>query len=157
LRKNGFLTHEERAHGEQCEDHLRHLRIHLHFTVGRREDRLLFDYQNTLADQFGFTTTTAHRASEQLMQGYYRNAKATTLLNTILLQNMGAALAPESEQMPQLLDDNFQSVGNLLDIRDETLFERQPAIIFDSFPDHAGKPRVARHVGQNTARTMAGA
>ena len=133
LEKNGFLTQEERAHGEQCENHLRHLRIHLHFTVGRREDRLLFDYQNTLADQFGFTTTTAHRASEQLMQGYYRNAKATTLLNTILLQNMGAALAPESEQMPQVLDDNFQSVGNLLDIRDETLFERQPAIIFDSF------------------------
>jgi len=133
LEKNGFLTHEEMAHGEQCEDHLRHLRIRLHFTVGRREDRLLFDYQSTLAEQFGFTSTPAKRASEQLMQGYYRNAKAITLLNTILLQNMGAALAPESEQMPQWLDENFQSVGNLLDIRDENLFERQPALILDSF------------------------
>ena len=67
------------------------------------------------------------------MQGFFFNDKATTVIYTILLQNMGAALAPESEQMPQVLDDNFQSVGNLLDIRDETLFERQPAIIFDSF------------------------
>ena len=133
LEKNGFLTREEMAYGEQCEDYLRHLRIRLHFTVGRREDRLLFDYQNTLADQFGFSSTPAKRASEQLMQGYYRTAKAVTLLNTILLQNMGAALAPESEQMPQVLDENFQSVGNLLDIRDENLFERQPAAILDSF------------------------
>ena len=133
LEKNGFLTHEEMTHGEQCENYLRHLRIHLHYTVGRREDRLLFDYQNTLADQFGFTSTDAKRASEQLMQGYYRNAKAISLLNTILLQNMGAALAPESEKMPQVIDDNFQSVGNLLDIRDENLFVRKPTAIFDSF------------------------
>lgn len=133
LEKNGFLTHEEMLHGEQCENLLRHLRIHLHLTVGRREDRLLFDYQNTLADQFCFVSTPAARASEQLMQGYYRNAKAVTLLNTILLQNMGAALTPESEQTPQVLDENFQSVGNLLDIRDENLFERNPAAILDSF------------------------
>jgi UTP:GlnB (protein PII) uridylyltransferase len=53
-------------------------------------------------------STPAKRASEQLMQGYYRNAKAVTLLNTILMQNMGAALAPESEQIPQPIDDNFQ-------------------------------------------------
>ncbi|MDP3439204.1 MAG: [protein-PII] uridylyltransferase [Azonexus sp.] len=133
LEKNGFLTREEMTHGEKCEDLLRHLRIRLHFTVGRREDRLLFDYQSTLADQFGFTATPGRRASEQLMQGYYRNAKAITLLNTILLQNMGAALAPESEQQPQSLDENFQSVGNLLDIRDENLFKQNPAAIFDSF------------------------
>ena len=133
LEKNGFLTTEEMAHGDQCEDYLRHLRIRLHFTVGRREDRLLFDYQSTLAEQFGFVSTAATRASEQLMQCYYRNAKEITLLNTILLQNMGAALTPESEQMPQGLDENFQSIGNLLDIRDENLFERQPAAIFDSF------------------------
>jgi [protein-PII] uridylyltransferase len=133
LEKNGFLTTEEMRHGEQCEDYLRHLRIRLHFTVKRREDRLLFDYQNTLAEQFGFTSTPARRASEQLMQGYYLNAKAITLLNIILLQNMGAALAPENEQIPQLLDEKFQSVGSLLDIRDENLFQRDPSAIFDSF------------------------
>ena len=133
LEKNGFLTSEEKQHAEQCEDYLRHLRIRLHFTVKRREDRLLFDYQNALAEQYGFTSSPASRASEQLMQGYYRNAKAITLLNTILLQNMGAALSPENEQIPQNLDENFRSVGNLLDIRDENLFQRDPSAIFDCF------------------------
>ncbi|KXB32769.1 bifunctional uridylyltransferase/uridylyl-removing protein [Dechloromonas denitrificans] len=133
LHQSGILTHEGITLAESCEEFLRHLRIRLHLQAGRREDRLLFDYQNTLAERFGFVSTDARRASEQLMQVYYRNAKAVTLINTILLQNMGAALSPESEQVPQVLDEDFQSVGNLLDIRDEKLFERKPSAIFDSF------------------------
>jgi len=133
LEKNGFLTGEGLEHATHCEDYLRHLRIRLHYTAGRREDRLLFDYQNALAGQFGLASTPERRASEQLMQGYYRNAKSITLMNTIIMQNMGAALAPESEQQPQEIDENFQSVGNLLDIRQEDLFRRNPAAILDSF------------------------
>ncbi len=133
LQRQGIMTQEGMVLAEACEDYLRNLRIRLHHTVGRREDRLLFDYQNTLAARCGFVSNEAKRASEQMMQGYYRNAKAVTLINTILLQNMGAALAPESEQIPQPLDDDFQSVGSLLDVRDEALFERKPTAIFDSF------------------------
>ena len=133
LEKNGFLTGEELKHVERCEEYLRHLRIRLHLMVGRREDRLLFDYQNTLAAQYGFESTPAKRASERLMQGYYRNAKGITLANTILMQNIGAALAPENEQLPQPIDANFQSVGGLLDIRDENAFSLDPALILDSF------------------------
>ncbi|HJW25138.1 MAG TPA: nucleotidyltransferase domain-containing protein, partial [Rhodocyclaceae bacterium] len=133
LEKHGFLTREEMQHAESCEGFLRHLRISLHFTAGRREDRLLFDYQTSLAQQFGFQDTPAKRASEQLMQGYYRNAKAITDLNTILLQNMGAALAPDRGQAPQPIDEDFQAVGDLLDVRDENLFDRKPCAILDSF------------------------
>ena len=133
LERNGFLTRESLIHAQQCEEFLRHLRIRMHFLLGRREDRLMFDYQSALAGQYGFVSTQATRASEQLMQGYYRNAKAITLLNTILMQNIGAALAPENEKLPQVIDDDFQSVGNLLDLRDENLFARKPAAIFDTF------------------------
>ncbi len=133
LARHGILSHEGVEQARHCENYLQHLRIRLHLMLGRREDRLLFDYQNTLATQYGFASTPAKRASEQLMQGYYRNAKAITLLNTILLQNIGAALAPESEQLPQPIDDYFQSVGGLLDIRDESIFNRQPELILDSF------------------------
>ncbi|MCL2524198.1 MAG: [protein-PII] uridylyltransferase [Betaproteobacteria bacterium] len=133
LERHGFLTREEMEHAERCEETLRHLRIHLHYAADRREDRLLFDHQDRLAREFGFVPTAARRASEQLMQAYYRNAKAVTLLNTILLQNMEAALAPEDRQAPQALDGRFQNAGNLLDVRDETLFERQPQAILDVF------------------------
>ena len=133
LEANGFLTREGLELAMRCQEYLQHLRIRLHLMLGRREDRLLFDYQNTLASQYGFESTPAKRASEQLMQGYYRNAKAIVLANTILMQNIGAALSPESEQLPQPIDENFQSVGGLLDVRDEKAYEKNPALIFDSF------------------------
>ena len=133
LERCGFLTREEMQHAERCEDYLRHLRIRLHLHLGRREDRLLFDYQNALAAQFGFEATEARRASEQLMQEYYRNAKAITGLNTILLQNIGAALYPHRDMPPEILDDHFQAVGDLLDVRSESLFEQKPSAIFDAF------------------------
>jgi len=133
LQQNGIITHEGMMQAEGCEAYLRHLRIRLHFMLGRREDRLLFDYQGNLATNYGFNSNEAKRASEQLMQVYYRNAKTVCLLNTILLQNMGAALTPENEQTPQPFDENFQIVGNLLDIRENDLYEREPTLILDSF------------------------
>jgi [protein-PII] uridylyltransferase len=133
LHKNGIITLEGMTQARECQEFLSHLRIRLHFMLGRREDRLLFDYQSNLAAKYGFVSNEAKRASEQLMQVYYRNAKSVSLLNTILLQNMASALTPENEQTPQPLDDNFQIVGNLLDVRDEALFEKQPSAIFDSF------------------------
>ncbi|MCA1938024.1 MAG: [protein-PII] uridylyltransferase [Dechloromonas sp.] len=133
LGTDGIMSQEGVAFGKQFEDFLRHLRIRLHFLAGRREDRLLFDYQERLAHRYGFVDNETKRASEQLMQAYYRNAKGLTLLNTIVLQNMGAALAPENLQRPQPFDEHFQIVGNLLDVCDERLFERQPGLILDAF------------------------
>lgn len=133
LEKNGFISVEGRKHAEANEEFLRHLRIRMHFLLGRREDRLMFDYQNALAVQYGFESTPETRASEELMKCYYLNAKSITLINTILMQNLGAALAPENEQQPQPINDDFQSVGNLLDLRDEYLFERKNSAIFDAF------------------------
>ncbi len=72
---------------------LSELRIRLHYIAGRREDRLLFDYQSGLAAQFGYIDTPTKRASEQLMQRYYRTAKAITQLNTLLLQNIAVRAA----------------------------------------------------------------
>jgi [protein-PII] uridylyltransferase len=133
LQRQGIVPLEGMRDAMAREDWLSHLRIRMHFMVGRREDRLLFDYQSNLAARYGFVNTPAKRASEQLMQEYYRNAKAVTLLNTILLQNMGAALAPQDELAPQPIDDDFQAVGSLLDLHDEALFVRKPHAIFDAF------------------------
>ncbi|MCE1181609.1 MAG: nucleotidyltransferase domain-containing protein, partial [Rhodocyclales bacterium] len=123
-----IVTPEGMAQAKECEDFLTHLRIRMHFMLKRREDRLLFDYQSNLAARYGFTSNEAKRASEQLMQLYYRNAKTVTLLNTIQMQNIGTALAPESEQIPYPIDDHFQILGNLLDIADSKVFERDPQL-----------------------------
>ena len=133
LASRGLLQHGEARRLTRCETMLRDLRIRLHYLAGRREDRIAFDYQDALATQCGYTAKLSRRASEQLMQDYYRNAKAITQLNAILLQNLRTRLAPGPDAAPRLLNERFQARGTLLEARREDLFEREPHAILESF------------------------
>jgi [protein-PII] uridylyltransferase len=112
---------------------LRHIRIRLHYLAGRAEDRLLFDYQERLATMMGIEATAGKRASEIMMQRYYLSAKKLTQINSILLQNYGDEIFPEREFPAIVINEHFQAVRELLDIRDETVFERHPPALFDCF------------------------
>ena len=133
LERHGFITQQEEEILERREKFLQRLRIQMHLHVGRREDRLLFDYQTALAEKLGFEATPTRRASELLMKEYYRTAKTVTQLNTILLQNMGAAIFPSPEQTPQPINERFQNAHQLLDVVHEDLFNKFPGAIFEAF------------------------
>ena len=133
LARRGYITDIEARQFNTCERQLQQLRVRLHYTAGRREDRLLFDYQNSLASELGCKATAHRRASELLMQRYYRTAKLVTQLNTILLHNLAAAIYPEAEGEHTIINERFQAVRELLDARTPDLFEREPSAILESF------------------------
>ena len=133
LEHHGFITHPEAQGLARRERFLQRLRIELHYLVGRREDRLLFDHQTAVAEQLGYTAIPTRRASEQLMQEYYRTAKTVTQLNTILLQNMGSAIFPSPVQEPQIINERFQNAHQLLDVTDEEVFNKTPEAILEAF------------------------
>ena len=68
LEQRGFITADEAGLLVECEDFLRQLRTQLHLHAGRREDRLLFEYQTALAAKLGCPGSATQRPSEQLMQ-----------------------------------------------------------------------------------------
>ncbi len=115
------------------EGFLQDLRIRLHYAAGRREDRILFDHQAALAAQCGLGSGSPRRASEQLMQRYYRTAKAVTQLNTILLQNIEAEVACEGGDEPRPINERFHARGALLEASREDVFVREPRAILESF------------------------
>ncbi len=133
LAARGLITAIEARQLAGYQKFLSELRIRLHYAAGRREDRVLFDYQAELAAQFGYADTPSKRASEQLMQRYYRTAKAITQLNTLLLQNIAVQLFSGENSQPEILNERFQSAHELLEARDADLFERQPGAILESF------------------------
>ncbi len=102
LAAEGLITPQEARQIQRNQQYLQGLRIRLHYLARRREDRLLFDYQTPLAEQLGFKNQKNRSASELLMQRYYRTAKAVSLMNEILLQNLGTRLrsAPEAPPSP---------------------------------------------------------
>lgn len=108
------------------------LRIHVHFLANRREDRLLFDYQTQLAERMGTVASANRRASEHLMQRYYRTKLAVRQFNTILLQNLHDFLFHETPPR-KTVNERFHTIGSLLEIRDEHLFEHTPDAIFELF------------------------
>lgn len=111
---------------------LQTLRIRLHYLANRREDRLIFDYQTALAEQMHILASTSRRASEHLMQHYYRTKRAVQQLNSVLLQNMRTRIFPEAgETCP--INQHFTARDGFLAVRDESLFDRQPASILESF------------------------
>ena len=118
---------------EQVETRLIELRIELHLLVGRREERLLFDHQEQLARAFKIEAQGNRRASEILMQRYYRNAKRVTQLNVLLLSSIAEWLQPDQHPPALLIDENFQTLRSLLDIRDEAVFQNSPITILECF------------------------
>jgi [protein-PII] uridylyltransferase len=129
-----LITAEEATELRELERFLQHARIRLHHLTGRREDRLLFDHQEKLARKFRLRgQREARRASEVFMQEYYRTAKKVTQLNTILLLNFGVELFPNRYPAAININERFQCVRELLDVRDEGVFDRHPSALLECF------------------------
>ena len=88
LARRGFITDEEARIIRRSERRIKEIRARLHLVTGRREDRLVFDVQDAVAQMSSVHATANCRPSEVLMQQYYRAAKVVTQMNTILLQNI---------------------------------------------------------------------
>lgn len=133
LALESIITVQEARQIRSHERFLENLRIRLHYLARRREDRLLFDHQTLLAEQCGYTDKAQRRASEQLMQRYYRTAKAVSLLNEILLKNLRERTSSAALRQVDPINETFQARNGLLEITDTDAFQREPGIILESF------------------------
>jgi len=152
LARAGLLTRQEAGQLLRQQHFLETLRAHLHLATGRREDRLVFDLQGTVATRLGFTPKPGRRVSEVLMQRYYVAAKIVSQITSLLVANLeslnqglhGAALG-----RARPLDGDFSETRGLLDIQKDDLFERDPSAILRAFL------MMARHASRRgmTAKT----
>ena len=86
---------------------LSRLRWGLHLVAGRREERLRFDHQKTLAGRLGHVDAADNLAVETMMQGFYRSAALVLRINERLLQRVEEQL--EGEAVPEPLQAGFES------------------------------------------------
>ncbi len=129
----GLLNPDECQQLHKIETRLFKLRARLHFLAGRREDRLLFNYQTQLTELYQIHDTAHRRASEMLMQRYYLATRFVAQMRDILLPSLRAR-AFGNPQLPIIpLNSRFQVRDNLLKAMDDQLFEREPQAIFECF------------------------
>jgi len=134
LVEDGFLTETELDILNKGELYLWSVRYALHMLCNRREDRLLFDHQRSLAEFFGYKDEEGKLAVEQFMSKYYRIAMAMSEFNDMLLQHFDEAiLRADEEQVITPLNNRFQIHNDYLEVSHENTFEHQPFALMELF------------------------
>ena len=134
LTARGFLTAQERQWLNDGRRFLWRVRYGLHLVAGRSEDRLLFDYQRTLADRLGYKDSDAQLGVEQFMHDYYSHVLSLREVNDILLQHFDEAiLRAHYEPEIEPINERFQIRDNYIETRGEDVFRAHPPALMEMF------------------------
>jgi len=142
LAKAGLATAFEVRQIKHNEALLHLIRARLHVLAHRREDRLVFDLQTSVAHLFGYQapdiSTDARafvRPSETLMRHYYWAAKAVTQLSQILLLNIEERLSPTTHTTQPLrpLNHFFYEKAGMVEVASDDLYRTHPHAILETF------------------------
>jgi [protein-PII] uridylyltransferase len=128
-----FLTPGQLQRLEDGQAFLWRIRFALHIMTGRREDRLLFDYQKKLADMLGYEDAVYMLAVEQLMQRYYRTVMELSRLNEMLLQLFEEAILLDPDAPAEPINKRFKSRNGYLQTVDDDVFQREPSALLELF------------------------
>jgi len=153
LVEHGFLTRSELRKLQAAQAFLWKVRFALHVLTGRREDRVLFDYQIKLAKMFGYEDATYTLAVEQFMQRYYRTAMDVSLLNEMLLQLFREAILSDPNVAPVPVNPRFQIRNDYLEITNDEVFDRYPSALMELFVVLEQHPEI-RGVRASTIRQV---
>ena len=122
-----FLTQREYDTLIDGQYFLWQIRYGLHSLSGRREDRLLFDFQRTLATLFGFVDKDNKLAVERFMKKYYRTVLELNRLNEMLLQLFDEViLSDEQVNSPIKINKRFQIRNGFIEVTHKDLFRKYP-------------------------------
>ena len=140
---HGFLTEGEYASLIEGQDFLWQIRYALHVTTDRREDRLVFDHQRTLAAQFGYQNHGPVLAVEQFMKRYYRTVMELSRLSEMLLQHFQEAiLYADSLHRIVRINNRFQTRDDFIEVSYDTAFKRHPFALLEIFLLLAQHPEI---------------
>lgn len=110
------------------------IRFALHLLAGRREDRLLFNFQRQIAEQFGYQDRDHRLAVEFFMKDYYRTVMELTRLNEMLLQLFDEAILHGGEPVPcTVLNKRFQACNGYLEVTHNRIFIQYPFALLEMF------------------------
>jgi len=130
----GFITEAEYRLLDAGQQHLWRVRFALHRIAGRREDRLLFDYQKNIAAVFGFTSSKNNLAIEQFMQQYYRTIMELERLSEMLLQIFREEiLLTDAQRRLTPLNERFNLRNNYIEVAHADVFKQKPSALLELF------------------------
>lgn len=141
LKKQGFLLDNQYDTLIKAQNFLWQIRHHLHTLTQRPEDRLLFDYQKSIAKTLNFLPDTqGNESAEALMKVYYQHAMQVASLCELLCDYFYENyLNPPLPFSCRSIDDDFYQINAhngtpaKIAIKDPALFDKKPAALLGIF------------------------
>ena len=130
---HGFLSEDEYTALNDGQKFLWNVRFGLHTLAGRREDRLSFDHQRTLAKHFGYNEEGSRLAVEAFMKRYYRTVMELNRLNEMLLQLFDEAILGNASAVPTQINNRFQARNGFIEVVHQGIFKRYPFALLEMF------------------------
>jgi [protein-PII] uridylyltransferase len=157
-----LLNKEEYQALIEARDFLWKVRFSLHQIAGRKEDRLLFDYQHQLAEIFCETSEDeeSHKQCiETFMQQYYRTITELERLNEMLLGLIRQRILHTENTPPKTINHYYHNNDGYLGLSQKQLFKTHPHTMLEVFhimqiiPELKGlTPETLRELKQNLHR-----
>ncbi len=88
----GMLTPLERERFMESWDMLAMIRNRLHYVSKRKNDQLIFEYQEEMAEAFSYTDTKGQLAVEQFMRHVYGHLQTVAVITDIFFEHVGEVL-----------------------------------------------------------------
>ena len=134
LVEHNFLTEEEYLTLKEGEKLLWNIRTSLHYLTGRREDRLLFDFQRDIALEYDYEDGPNNLAIESFMQRYYRTVMELERLNEMLLHLLKEAILYTDQPVePQIINTRFEIIHGYISARHQDIFTQTPTALLEIF------------------------
>src|SRR6516164_3012392 len=146
LIKCGVFDKHEYQLFRRCEDFLWSVRCHMHFLMGRAEERLSFDIQREIAVRLGYTEHPGLQDVERFMKHYFLIAKDVGDLTAILCAELEDSHAKSVPVLSRLMaklrpvkrralveSDDFIVDKNRIRLAQANVFKRDPVNLIRIF------------------------
>lgn len=133
LYENRLLEYDEYETLRDGRHFLWHIRFALHELAKRKEDRLLFDYQRSLAHTFGYAEDADNVGVEAFMQRYYRTITELERLSDMLMGIFRQRILTLHPPAPEMLGEWYQKRGNLISVNSPDVFVLYPTALLELF------------------------
>ena len=132
LERLGIVTPMESEWLANGRRYLWWVRYGLHLIAGRKDDRLQFEYQRTLAERLGYVDTAAKLGVERFMHQYYRYVLALREVNDIVLQSLEESLARTRPRI-ESINERFRILDSHIEASAPDVFARTPSALLEMF------------------------
>ncbi|HTS81276.1 MAG TPA: [protein-PII] uridylyltransferase [Myxococcaceae bacterium] len=138
LLERAVLPGHDVAEARAARDFLMRVRHAAHLAAGRKEDRLTFELQASLAQELGYRTGPEGAAVERFMRHVYLAAGTLRRVSDALLARAEEERAPRRIFRSEKRSGHFKLFRERLTVDDGELFQRAPAEVVRMF-QHAGE------------------